>query len=489
MSELSWNWYWGDRSAGPWKSYLRNRDIVAAVNGGSRASAEYLSSCMTANTREIVGSVQTLERSMGAGFDATNRNLAAGFDATNRNLAAGFNAVGQGLAHVEASIDHMGRQITGAFTWGFNALLASQGGMQASLDQLVKLAKTPAQTAAYEQFEIARDAFRQGLYLESLEALEHAISGVPGVSTGYKLEWRFHHLRGLILLGSHENADPKVISAAKAEEAFVHAARYARMDAPADAAKAMLSAGWAAYVQGSPDKLTEALAHTEDAVTLDPQLGEALFQAAKFQMALGNPDAALPSLAKAAEFGGLYIAKAAADGDFKRHDGKLAAFLSALRGEKARQVAEVARPIAEKMKESPELAKNEIAQRIVGVASGAATAALVDLAEYLANGLQRDVEALKKLRFTIVRVSADEWDEEVVEQVPTGEWQELDEQVLVSPARLFGLIKTTYRTETKRIEVTRSVSKTVRRRGPETRKVLVVDGTGANYDTYGEDLP
>jgi formylglycine-generating enzyme required for sulfatase activity/tetratricopeptide (TPR) repeat protein len=461
---------------------LRNRDIVAAVNGGSRASAEYLSSCMTANTREIVGSVQT---------------------------------VGQRLADVENAIDDMGREITDAFTWGFNELLASQGGMQASLDQLVKLAKTPAQTAAYEQFEIARDAFRQGLYLESLEALEHAIAGVPGISTGYKLEWRFHQLRGLVLLGSHENTDPKVIDAAKAEEAFVLAARYARKDAPADAAKAMLSAGWAAYVQGSPAKLAEALAHTEEAVALDPQLGEALFQVAKFQMALGNPDAALPVLAKASEFGGLYIAKAAADGDFKKHDSKLAAFLRALRDEKARQVFNVARPIAEKiarlMKECPELAKNEIAQRLVGLVLGASSAALVDLAEYLVNGLQRDVEALKSLRFMIAVETVPTGEVRMVpsgrtERVPTGrmesyevtEVQPYEEEVVVRPAGWFRkevreIVRKTRQVKvtTQRPElverpimveqpVTREVFRAVRTRGPETCKILVVDGTGAD---------
>ncbi len=479
MSELSWNWYWGAQSGASWELYLRNRDLVSAVNGGTRASAEYLSSCMSANTRELVGSIGTLERSMGDGFRA-----------------------------VEASVDQMGRQISGAFTWGFNAMLASQGAMQASLDQRVQLSKTPAQTAAYEQFEIARDAFRQGLFIEALEALEQAIHGVPGVSPGYKLEWRFHQLRGLILLGSHENADPKVIDVAKAEEAFLLAARYARKDLPADAAKAMLSAGWAAYVQARPKKLTEALAHTEEAAALDPTLGEALFQSAKFQMAAGNTDAAFPVLAKASQFGVLYLAKAAADGDFKRHEVKLTAFLAALRDEKLRQVAEDARPIAEKiaplMRECSEFAKNEAAQRVVSMAGCAASMGLVELAEYAANELQRDVDELKRRRFLIVRVSADEWDEEVVEQVPsgesrlvpsgrtetvpTGEMEQYEDEVVVRPAGWFRkeLREKVLKQRPVMIErpimieqaVTREVRRTVRRRGPETRAQRWIDGFG-----------
>jgi tetratricopeptide (TPR) repeat protein len=42
-----------------------------------------------------------------------------------------------------------------------------------------------------------------------------------------------------------------------------------------------------------------ALSHAENAVNLHPKLAEALFQAGKVYMALGEPDNALPLLGKA----------------------------------------------------------------------------------------------------------------------------------------------------------------------------------------------
>lgn len=95
---------------------------------------------------------------------------------------------------------------------------------------LIKLAKTPVQTVAFNHFEIARDAFRQNLLQEALEELQKAISG-DHTSPGYKLEWRFHQMVGIIRLG-FADADLAVIDLMQAEQAFLHAARYAKTDYP-----------------------------------------------------------------------------------------------------------------------------------------------------------------------------------------------------------------------------------------------------------------
>ncbi|MHB1158141.1 MAG: SUMF1/EgtB/PvdO family nonheme iron enzyme [Phycisphaerales bacterium] len=402
MSDLSWNYYWTEGKGSSWASYLRNRDIVRAVNDGTESAATHLAACMNENTCEIVGSIENLEHSISAGLERVSDNLATGFEDTNRN------------------IERIGHQISAAFTWGFNAMLASMGGMQTTLDQLLKVAKTPAQTAAFEQFEIARDAFRRGLYVECLEALQNAIDGVSGVSTGYKIEWRFHQLRGLVLLGSHDHYDPKIINPADAEQAFLMAARYARKDFPGDAANALLAAGWAAYVQAhiSTEKLRDALAHAEEAVTLAPNLGEALFQTAKFQMALGNPDAAMPMLKQAADLGGLYIAKAAADGDFKRHNDKLHSFLHALREEKLEQTLKIAKPIAEKISalkaEYLSLSEYPAARRIIAFAERMESTGIVDLIDYGGMRLAKDKAELEAYRIVV---------SSSIESVPNGEME------------------------------------------------------------------
>lgn len=118
---------------------------------------------------------------------------------------------------------------------------------------------------------------------------------------------------GVIRLGDIEHYDRTLMDLTKAEESLLLAARYAKTDYPNDAARAFLSAGWTAYCQG---KMKEALAYTEQALLLHPKLSEALFQAAKVRMALGEVDKALPALGKAIDLDRFYTLKAAGDGDF-----------------------------------------------------------------------------------------------------------------------------------------------------------------------------
>jgi tetratricopeptide (TPR) repeat protein len=220
-------------------------------------------------------------------------------------------------------------ELTAAFHWGFSELLIAVGRVNDTLAQLVRIAKTPAQTWAYEQFEIARDAFRQELYPESLEYLDRAINGYVG-NTGYKLEYRFHYLLGTIRLGSSRNTSPEILNLTDAENAFLNAAKYARRDAPKEAGRAFLAAGWTAYCQGKIDVATH---DTEEALSLSPALAEAHFQLAKLRMHVGEPDHALLPLRRAIELDRGYSIKAAADGDFKPHEVKVQALLNTLRHE------------------------------------------------------------------------------------------------------------------------------------------------------------
>ena len=134
---------------------------------------------------------------------------------------------------------------------------------------------------------------------------------------------------------------------AKAEESFFTAACYAKSDYPHDAGRAFLSAGWCAYCQG---KMKEALAHTEQAMVLHPEMGEAFFQASKVQMALDKVDRAFPLLAEAIELDGFFALKAAGDGDFRPHDAKLRSFIEALRKEKHSQFVLNAKAALDKLK-------------------------------------------------------------------------------------------------------------------------------------------
>jgi tetratricopeptide (TPR) repeat protein len=161
--------------------------------------------------------------------------------------------------------------------WGFSELLLSCGGLQDSLHQLIAIARTPSQTWAYEQFEIARDEFERQLYSESLESLRRAIDG-HGSNAGYKTEYRFHFLLGTIRLGSYRNSDPTIVKPEEAELAFVNSARYAEHNHPEEAARALTSAGRAAFVQGQLARASEC---TRRALSLSPRHAPALYQLAR----------------------------------------------------------------------------------------------------------------------------------------------------------------------------------------------------------------
>ena len=317
------NYVWGSHLSHA--DYLQAKSFVSDMKSATREAGRKVSMDISRQTRDIIASNESLHREhiemLNASTDRTVGALNDGFERLSYSMDAGFDQISSGISELNAT-----------FHWGFGAILASIGHMNDTLSELVKIAKTPVQTVAFNHFEIARDAFRQGLYRESLEELDKAISG-DHTSAGYKLEWRFHQMKGTIQLG-FADCDMSLYDLPKAEESFLAAARYGKTDYPHDAGRAFLSAGWAAYCQG---KMKEALAHTEQAMTLHPDMGEVLFQASKVQMALGDVESALPLLAKAIDIDRFYALKAAGDGDFQLHDAQLRSFLEALRKEKYRQ--------------------------------------------------------------------------------------------------------------------------------------------------------
>lgn len=277
--------------------------------------------------------VQSVEKSLTAVVSNETRQLIA----SNQELAESGVAAGAGIqTAVEDGFEAVTFELQGisagianlalAIQWGFTEVLTAVGRVNDSLEELIAIAKTPAQTWAFEQFEIARDAYRRQLYPEALEALHRAIGGHQS-NTGYRIEYRFHFLLGVIRLGSRSNIDESIVDPAVAENSFLTAARYAVTDAPLEAARAYVAAGWAAYCQGKTDL---AVAHTQQAIVLDGHSAEAHFQFAKLLMHCDRTEVALEALGLAIERDRMYAIKAAADGDFHRHGKALQAFLEAL---------------------------------------------------------------------------------------------------------------------------------------------------------------
>ena len=330
------NYVWG--SSISHSDYLQAKSFVSDVQSASPKASRIVSMDISRKFRQAISSTASLHREHIEWLKASTDPRLSFLDLfrferlSYNSMGVGFDQLYNGLDEISSGI----YELNATFHWGFADILVAVGHMNDTLSELVKIAKTPVQTVAFNHFEIARDAFRKRLYRESFEELDKAIFG-DHTSAGYKLEWRFYQMKGILQLG-FADCDMSLYDLAKAEESFLTAARYGETDYPHDAGRAFLSAGWAAYCQG---KMKQALTYTEQAMALHPEIGEVFFQASKVHMALGEMESALPMLAKAIGMDRFYALKAAGDGDFQQYDTHLRSFhfFEALRKEKYMQCA------------------------------------------------------------------------------------------------------------------------------------------------------
>jgi tetratricopeptide (TPR) repeat protein len=290
--------------------YQQAESFVSDIQSGQRA----IEHAVSRQTREIVASQEELH--------------AQGMQV----LSSGFGQMSEGMETIACRLEGIQNAIgdlDATLRWGFTEMLAGVGRLNDSVEKLISIARTPVETWAYNQYRIALDATRRQLYPEALEALNRAIGGY-GDNPGYKLEYRFHYLKGRILCGAVENHDEQLADYPAAEASFLTAARYARADHKKEGAQAFLAAGWTAQRQGI---MEAALDHARDALTLQPDLGEALFLVAKIHMCRGDVTIAFPFLKKAITLDRNFSLKAIADGDFQKHSEELNSFLDECRRE------------------------------------------------------------------------------------------------------------------------------------------------------------
>lgn len=250
------------------------------------------------------------------------------------------------------------------FHWGVSEQLLAVGHFSQPLADLKQSAKTAAETWAAEQLELARDAYRRGLDGEALGYLQRGMDGGNG-QHGYALEYRAHFLQGLIRLGSFQHSDPAVLDLAKAEAAFLAAARYAPREHRAEGARAMLAAGWAAYAQG---QMARAIAHTEQAITLQSGFADAYFQVSKILFHTRQPDLAAAHLVTAVELNPTFAVQAAVDGDFARFAQEAAAVVESRRHQIGQAASRALQDVMRRGKESGILATDGSAARTTGEA-------------------------------------------------------------------------------------------------------------------------
>ena len=156
-------------------------------------------------------------------------------------------------------------------------MAAEMSRMNDTLDELLKVAKTPDQTWAFEQFSIAQDAFHRNLIDESYEYINKAITG-DNNNAGYRLEHRFYTLRGLIHLGNYKNCTDKYFDIPQAIEEFLLASKYSSgVDKKASSRNYGL-AGYACYCIGN---FEDAKKYLRQSITLNPNDGLSKYDLAK----------------------------------------------------------------------------------------------------------------------------------------------------------------------------------------------------------------
>ena len=330
------------------RKYLQNGVFVDAVTN----SVKEVPLAISRHSREMVGtleelgqqniktaqvlesSTRELQQANREEFDVLKGEMREEFDELSESLDDGFEMISLDIQEVSKGVAEGNRLLF----WGFRRMISDIGCVNDSLKQLVAIAKTPAQTWAYNQFEIAKDCIRRELYPEAFEALTRAINGF-GDNTGYKTEFRFHYTLGTLYLGDvRDEKAHGILDLPKAEEAFNNATRYARKDFPKEASVACAAAGWAAFCQG---RLEQALDYTQQAISLNPDFAEAHFQLAKILMHQDKSDDAIPSLRRAIVIELKYLFKALGDADFKQHQNRVDQFLEVHRLELRDQAAKL----------------------------------------------------------------------------------------------------------------------------------------------------
>jgi tetratricopeptide (TPR) repeat protein len=297
-----------------YRDYLQAKSLVGDITDSVK-KVEY---SISESSREMIGTMEQIHK---RGYGLVAASISEAGSQISESLSEGFETVSWNLDEISEGIDALNAK----FDWGFGRMIAGIG-------ELVAIAKTPAETWAHEQYEIARDAIRRGLYPEAVEALLKAVDG-HGDHVGYKLEYRFHHMLGILYLGDVENTDPAILDLVKAEASFLTAARYAKTDHPNESGIALTAAGWAAYCRGRPE---EAESHTQKAIAMHHQHGEAFYQLGKIQMYMERPREAIPNLRRAAELDAHYTIRAATDPDYLKYETDLQNLLDALRQEAER---------------------------------------------------------------------------------------------------------------------------------------------------------
>ena len=215
------------------------------------------------------------------------------------------------IQEVNSSIQEM----SSVMQHGFYQVSLELNDIKGTLAQLLKVAKTPDQTWAMEQYSIASQAYKRGHFEEALDYVNRAIDG-HGERSGFRLEYRFHFLRGLIRLGGPGHADMNIVNPEVAIKDFLNAAKYASHLKDKVQSRCYAMAGWACYCAG---RMEDARTYLEKALTLNQRNYSAKYDYAKLLYHEGDTETAGDQFYHALIGDWKYGLRAASDEDFLKH--------------------------------------------------------------------------------------------------------------------------------------------------------------------------
>lgn len=169
---------------------------------------------------QVSGQTAAMASSMDEGFDKLDAGISA--------LGEGIEGVRDATYGVINSIDAMGAKINinlekleETLKGGFKDTIIELKAITDRLDKLISISKSPEKTWALEQFKIACESYNSNMASHALGFVERAICGNE-THTGYPLEFRFHLLLGVILMGDIGRSE--IVDIQRAAAAFIQAA-------------------------------------------------------------------------------------------------------------------------------------------------------------------------------------------------------------------------------------------------------------------------
>lgn len=267
--------------------------------------------------QEEISSLRTKLESI----DTNLKNIVASAEEIEAALSAMERKAMGYLSGISYSLEELGA----AFAWGVEQIMYNLELQREELKRIIEILEAPLETKAKELRRRAEFAYRNGWIDEALADFLEA------EKTNY-MDFTIHQALGNIYLAKN--------MLTQAEEYYKKAVKYSRprSDSKYYTAYALWHLSRVKYLQGEINAAYEA---TKEAIQLEPNLVQALYDHSKYSALLNKPDESIKHLRKAIELGKNYALRALVDEEFNSIRNTVNKLLEALKKEKKNRVEQL----------------------------------------------------------------------------------------------------------------------------------------------------